>query len=138
MLFAVANRMSALFSCRSIKTTYLHVLTIYNNLFHLLVSIKMNMLLYAPGILLVLLLGCGLVETILCLSICAGVQLVLAYPFLSTYPVEYLQRSFDLGRVFMHKWTVNYKFVPEDIFASKPFSLILLGLTVVGEFLSLF
>jgi alpha-1,3-mannosyltransferase len=92
------------------------------------------MLLYAPGVLLILLLGSGWLETILCLSICAAVQVVLAYPFLSTYPLEYLQRSFDLGRVFMHKWTVNYKFIPEDIFVSKTFSLILLGLTVVGEY----
>ena len=34
---------------------------------------------------------------------------MLALPFLTTYPVEYLKGAFDLGRVFMFKWTVNYK-----------------------------
>lgn len=51
------------------------------------VSVKMNMLLYAPGILLVLLMGTGIKETIICLSICAITQLILGYPFLSTYPI---------------------------------------------------
>lgn len=79
------------------------------------VSVKMNMLLYAPGVLLVLLLGTGLKETTVCLCICAGVQLVLGLPFLTTYPLEYISQSFDLGRVFMHKWTVNLKFLPEEV-----------------------
>ena len=34
---------------------------------------------------------------------------MLALPFLTTYPVEYLKGAFDLGRVFMFKWTVNFK-----------------------------
>jgi alpha-1,3-mannosyltransferase len=56
-------------------------------LYSISVSIKMNMLLYSPGILLVLLMGNGFKETIICLSICAITQLVLGYPFLSTYPL---------------------------------------------------
>ena len=96
------------------------------------VSVKMNMLLQAPGVLLVLLLGGGLSETIVCLTICATVQLALGYPFLSTYPLEYLSRSFDLGRVFMYKWTVNFKFLPEALFVSKPLSILLLLLTLLG------
>lgn len=100
--------------------------------YSLAVSVKMNILLSAPGLLLVLLLGTGLYETIICLSICATVQLVLGYPFLSTYPVSYLSRSFDLGRVFMYKWTVNFKFLPEEVFISKPLSIFLLLLTLMG------
>jgi alpha-1,3-mannosyltransferase len=97
------------------------------------VSIKMNMLLYAPGVLLLLLMGTGFMETIVCLSICAGVQLLLGYPFLSTFPVEYLKKSFELDRVFMHQWTVNFKFLPEHIFVGKPLSIFLLLLTVLGK-----
>ncbi len=97
------------------------------------VGIKMNMLLQAPGILLVLILGTGLSEAIICLSICASVQLVLGYPFLTTYPIEYLKRSFDLGRVFLYKWTVNFKFLPEEIFVSKFFSIFLLLATLIGK-----
>ena len=96
------------------------------------VSIKMNMLLQAPGILLVLLMGTGIHETIICLSICAGLQLLLGFPFLSTYPLEYISRSFDLGRVFMHKWTVNFKFLSEEIFVSQTISITLLFLTILG------
>ena len=94
------------------------------------VSVKMNMLLYAPGILLVLLMGCGWIETIICLSICAGLQIALGLPFLTTYPIEYISRSFDLGRVFLYKWTVNFKFLPEDVFLSKSLSILLLLSTV--------
>ena len=92
------------------------------------------MLLQAPGLLLVLLLGTGVVETIDCLAICVGIQLVTGYPFLSTYPVEYITRAFDLGRVFEYKWTVNFKFLPENLFVSKPLALSLLGFTLLGEF----
>eukprot|EP01034_Spumella_vulgaris_P043042 gene43042-53414_t len=79
------------------------------------------MLLHAPGILLVLLMATGYTETLICLSICAGLQLVVGYPFLSTYPVQYLTKSFELGRVFMHKWTVNFKFLSEEVFVAKEF-----------------
>lgn len=97
------------------------------------VSIKMNMLLYAPGVLLVLLMGTGILETIVCLSICAGLQLALGWPFLSTYPIQYLAKSFELNRVFTYKWTVNFKFLPEHVFTGKPLSIILLALTVLGN-----
>jgi alpha-1,3-mannosyltransferase len=75
-------------------------------------------------------MGCGWVETFMCLSICAGVQLALGMPFLATYPVEYITRSFDLGRAFFFKWTVNFKFLPEDVFLSKSLSILLLLSTV--------
>lgn len=96
------------------------------------VSVKMNMLLYAPGILLLLLTYLGYFETFICLSICAIVQLVLGFPFLSTYPVEYLSKAFELSRVFMYKWTVNFKFLPEDVFLSKTLSIALLLCTIAG------
>ena len=97
------------------------------------VSIKMNMLLYAPGIFLLLLMSHGIKGAAECISICAFVQLVLGFPFLITYPIQYMKRSFDLGRVFMYKWTVNLKFLPEDIFTSKPVSIMLLLLTILGN-----
>ena len=93
----------------------------------------MNMLLYAPGILLCLLLANGIKETIICLSICAILQLILGFPFLSTYPIDYIKNSFDFGRVFMFKWTVNFRFLPEEIFVSKYLSIGLLLATIIGE-----
>ena len=100
--------------------------------YSLAVGIKMNMLLWAPGILLIYLLGTGIYGTFMCLTICATVQLILGYPFLTTYPVEYIANSFNLSRQFMYKWTVNLKFLPEEVFLSKELSLLLLGLTVAG------
>ncbi len=95
----------------------------------------MNMLLYAPGILLLLLMANGFTKTIFNLSICAIVQLILGLPFLLEYPVEYISRSFDLGRVFMYKWTVNLKFLPEELFLDKRLSIALLLLTIISNFI---
>ena len=73
------------------------------------VSIKMNVLLYAPGLLLILLQEFVIKDTILCLSICAIVQLIVGYPFLSKYPINYLKKAFEFDRAFFYKWTVNWK-----------------------------
>ncbi|VDK30420.1 unnamed protein product, partial [Anisakis simplex] len=48
-------------------------------------------------------------------------------PFLMYDPVAYIRRSFDLGRVFLFKWTVNWRFLPEEVFLDKRFHLMLLG-----------
>jgi alpha-1,3-mannosyltransferase len=74
------------------------------------VSIKMNILLFAPGLLLLLLQSQpSLLDTITCLSICAFSQLGLGVPFLFTYPESYLRKAFELDRVFFYEWTVNWK-----------------------------
>jgi alpha-1,3-mannosyltransferase len=101
-------------------------------IYSLSVSMKMNTLLYAPAILLYYLQSTNIQNTTVSLSICAGIQLVLGYPFLSTYPVQYLRKAFELDRVFTYKWTVNFKFLPEDIFVSKPWSGLLLSMHVLG------
>jgi alpha-1,3-mannosyltransferase len=91
------------------------------------VSIKMNILLFAPGLLLLLLKRFGMRETIFPhLTTCALVQLLVAAPFLLTYPVQYIRGAFDFGRVFFHEWSVNFQFLPESVFHSKLFSLGLL------------
>ncbi|XP_013926083.1 PREDICTED: dol-P-Man:Man(5)GlcNAc(2)-PP-Dol alpha-1,3-mannosyltransferase [Thamnophis sirtalis] len=55
-------------------------------------------------------------------------QVVLALPFLMENPVGYLSRSFDLGRQFLFKWTVNWRFLPEEVFQHRAFHLALLVL----------
>lgn len=95
--------------------------------FSLAVSIKMNVLLFAPGLLLLLLQkNRSLCGTMKHLSICALVQLILGWPFLSTYPVSYIKKAFEFDRVFFYKWTVNWKFLTEEIFVSKSWALLLL------------
>jgi hypothetical protein len=41
--------------------------------------------------------------------------MVLGWSFLTTYPLSYLSQSFELGRVFMYKWAVDWKFLDEEV-----------------------
>jgi len=97
-------------------------------LYSLGVGVKMNVLLFAPALLLLFMRNTGTVGTILNLSICAGIQLLVGAPFLATYPWSYLRKAFELSRVFFYKWTVNLRFLPESVFVSKPVALLLLFL----------
>mmetsp|Transcript_21235 Transcript_21235/g.45356 ORF Transcript_21235/g.45356 Transcript_21235/m.45356 type:complete len:470 (-) Transcript_21235:1516-2925(-) len=95
--------------------------------FSLAVSIKMNVLLFAPGLLLLLLQkNRSIFGTMQHLSICALVQLVLGWPFLSTYPMSYIKKAFEFDRVFFYKWTVNWKFLPEELFVCNTWAMVLL------------
>ena len=65
------------------------------------------------------------------LAICATVQAVLALPFLLESPLNYLKGAFDLGRVFLFKWTVNWRFLPEEVFVHRGFHAALLAAHVI-------
>jgi alpha-1,3-mannosyltransferase len=76
------------------------------------VSIKMNVLLFAPGLLLLLIQqarGNMLLVVRRLFLCCALPQLVLGAPFLLTHPESYIRKAFELDRVFFFKWTVNWK-----------------------------
>lgn len=78
--------------------------------FSLAVSLKMNVLLFAPGLLLLLLQASSPKTVVLRLGLaCALPQLILGAPFLLTHPISYLRKAFELDRVFFYKWTVNWK-----------------------------
>lgn len=99
-------------------------------LFSLAVSVKMNILLFAPGLLLLLLKRFGAWRAIpRLLFACAAPQVFLGAPFLYANWFGYLQRSFDLGRQFFYVWSVNWQFVPEALFLNRWFGLTLLALT---------
>ena len=101
-------------------------------MFSLGVSVKMNVLLMLPP-LLVLLVGGARFTTALSAAIAfVGVQLALGYPFLTTYPSQYVAKAFEFSRQFIYHWSVNWKFVPEDVFLSKPFARVLLALHLVA------
>ena len=86
----------------------------------------MNILLYAPAVLIFYITNLGYLGALLQLIICASVQLCLAAPFLITFPLQYIIGAFNLGRVFLFKWTVNFRFLPEEIFVSRVFHMCLL------------
>ena len=100
--------------------------------YSLAVSVKMNMLLFAPGLTLVYLMNIGLVNTIICIGCCGVVQLVVGVEFLKTYPLSYITKAFELGRVFTFKWSVNFQFLSEEVFVSKQLSILLLVLTALA------
>ncbi|KAG2462260.1 ALG3 mannosyltransferase, partial [Polypterus senegalus] len=58
-------------------------------------------------------------------------KVLLGLPFLLENPSGYLSRSFDLGRQFLFKWTVNWRFLPEDVFLNRYFHVSLLGAHLV-------
>lgn len=99
--------------------------------YSLAVSVKMNILLYAPCLLLAYLTNLSFSEVFFNLFICGVTQIVLGLPFLLANPLSYLKGSFDIGRIFEHKWTVNYRFLPRDIFEDRTFHFLLLSLHVI-------
>jgi alpha-1,3-mannosyltransferase len=48
-------------------------------------------------------------------------------PFLATNAKGYFGKAFELSRQFKYEWTVNWRFLPEDVFLSRGFALTLLA-----------
>ncbi|KAF4665302.1 dolichyl-P-Man:Man(5)GlcNAc(2)-PP-dolichol alpha-1,3-mannosyltransferase [Perkinsus olseni] len=105
--------------------------------YSLAVGVKMNAFLWAPGIF-VFLLGPGIptwrrfFSTLCFVAVWCGIpQILIGLPFLTTHPIAYLHKSFELSRVFFYKWTVNFKFLPEEVFVSPELGLLLLAMTII-------
>lgn len=86
----------------------------------------MNILLLLPAFLYLCTLDRGLRTCFRHLSTIVLLQLLFGSPFILQNPAAYFSGAFDLSRSFLFKWTVNWRFVREDIFASRPFALALL------------
>lgn len=95
------------------------------------VGVKMTMLLPLPALAPVIMQAVGMEKAFLWGCFSWILTFGMAAPFMSNNePFIYLAQAFDLGRVFMYKWTVNWKFIPEDLFLSKQFAYTLLALHV--------
>ncbi|ORX46012.1 glycosyltransferase family 58 protein [Piromyces finnis] len=99
-------------------------------LFSISVSIKMNTLLYAPGLALVMFRSIGITHSIINALIFVLIQVILGLPFLYYAPKSYIGKAFEFSRVFFYKWTVNWKIVNENIFLNPIFHKILLILHI--------
>ncbi|KAI8907864.1 putative Dol-P-Man:Man(5)GlcNAc(2)-PP-Dol alpha-1,3-mannosyltransferase [Gorgonomyces haynaldii] len=99
--------------------------------YSLALSVKMNILLFAPGMAFLYWTEIGVWNALYCGLIVVLVQVGLGLPFLLQAPGHYLERSFDFQRQFLYKWTVNWRFITQDIFLSSWFSKILLFLHLV-------
>jgi alpha-1,3-mannosyltransferase len=92
------------------------------------VSVKMNALLYAPALAVLLCQALGPVQALVhAAGVCGGLQLLLGAPFLAHAPVSYVSRAFEFSRVFVHKWSVNGAFLSESRFVDPRLSVALLG-----------
>ncbi|KAJ5654024.1 hypothetical protein N7490_001027 [Penicillium lividum] len=94
------------------------------------VGVKMTLVLAAPAISVITLLSVGLGRSISLGAIALQIQFCLSVPFSATNMSGYLSRAFELSRQFMFKWTVNWRFVGEETFLSREFSVALLVLHV--------
>lgn len=146
LLLCLSKRVHSIFMLRlfndCVAMTMLHAaiaLLLYQKwhssliIFSAAVSVKMNVLLFAPPLFLLMFKALSVKGILSALLSAALVQVVLGLPFLLSYPMPYISRAFNLGRVFIHFWSVNFKFVPEEIFISKEFSsaLLVIYLTVI-------
>ncbi|KAK4273199.1 hypothetical protein QN277_021647 [Acacia crassicarpa] len=139
-LLSLSKRLHSIFMLRlfndCVAMTLLHaaLLLVIHQRWHLglimfsgAVSVKMNVLLYAPPLLLLMLKAMDINGVLVALAGAALVQVLLGLPFLVSYPVAYISGAFNLGRVFIHFWSVNFKFMPEPVFISKGFAIFLLA-----------
>lgn len=94
--------------------------------YSLALSVKMNALLMLPAVGFVLVQGLGVGKAIRHATIILQLQLLIGAPFLIGNAQSYLTNAFDFSRVFLYKWTVNWRFVAEDVFLSREFATALL------------
>jgi len=97
-------------------------------MFSAAVSVKMNIMLFSPGLFLVLIIEIGVVKTIAHIALCGLIQVLLGLPFLIENASGYLLRSFELSRQFDFKWTVNWRMLSAEVFADRRFHFMLLAL----------
>lgn len=93
-------------------------------------SVKMNILLFLPGLLVLLTKRFGFFKMILHAFVILVIQILLGIPFLLEYPEAYIDRAFNFGRKFTYIWTVNWKFLSESFFLNEHFHKVLLILTL--------
>eukprot|EP01048_Picozoa_sp_COSAG05_P019348 COSAG05_NODE_3007_length_2419_cov_2.225000_1_plen_300_part_00 len=106
----------------------------------------MNIILFAPALFVLLAVETGASGAAWRIIMCGAIQITLGLPFLLADAKGYLGASFNLSRVFKHKWSVNFRWVPctplppeaegllvdcDGPFTSKVFGLGLLSLMVV-------
>lgn len=97
------------------------------------VGVKMSLLLALPAVGVILFLARGVQGAVKQAWLISQMQVVLALPFAVVNPAAYLSRAFELSRVFLFKWTVNWRFLGEETFLSKELAVAL----VVGHLTTL-
>ncbi|KAL8930910.1 MAG: hypothetical protein Q9208_000011 [Pyrenodesmia sp. 3 TL-2023] len=89
------------------------------------VGTKMSLLLAGPAIEILLLQALPLRRALNAMFLMAQVQVTIAWPFIPVNPLGYLSRAFEFSRVFLYRWTVNWRFLDEKTFLSREFAIAL-------------
>lgn len=90
-------------------------------------GIKMSLLLALPALGVILFLARGVGAGFKQAWLMGQLQVIISFPFLRAGPLLYLSRAFEFSRQFLFKWTVNWRFVGENTFLSRGFSIALLA-----------
>ena len=117
---------AVLFFWAGIYTFQRRLWTLGSMAYSLGLGVKMTLLLALPAVGVVLFLGRGVQASLKQVWLMSQLQIVLAFPFLPANSMGYLSRAFELSRKFLFKWTVNWRFIGEERFLSKEFSILLL------------
>lgn len=118
-------------------TTMLLLCGVAADIYSMAISVKMNALLYLPAFVVVVyfLLGERVLRLLGVLFVIPAVQVLVGWRFLlplfwdeeaAYIRRQYLTRAFDFSRKFLYVWSVNWKFVDEDVFLSDAFANALL------------
>jgi alpha-1,3-mannosyltransferase len=75
-------------------------------------AMKMNIIFFAPALFVLLVVEVGAIGAAWRIAMCGALQLALGWPFLMHDAKAYIGASFNVGRVFKHKWSVNFRWVP--------------------------
>ena len=87
---------------------------------------KTNILLFLPGLLYTFTKIRGPLFCVIQLIIIILCHLIIGYPFISVNAASYFGKTFDFSREFLYFETLNWQFLPEEIFHSKTFYKILM------------
>lgn len=99
-------------------------------------AVKMNILLVLPGLAVILYQALGPIHAVSQISILVQLNLLLGVPFLRNQPRTYLLQAYSFTRQFEYRWSVNWKFISEETFLSKEFSigLLIVHISLLGFF----
>jgi alpha-1,3-mannosyltransferase len=61
----------------------------------------------------------GLIKFLKYVALIFLIQIAIAFPFLNESSVNYLSKSFSTSRIYLYEWTVNMKFLSEEMFHSN-------------------
>jgi len=99
--------------------------------FSMSVAVKMQAILCLPAVGLCLVMAGGWSVVFPLISLTAVVQLVLGAPFLATNPKAYLSLAFGGPGALQQAWSVNFKFLPAELFFHPHFTTAMLSLHVL-------